>query len=250
VRTIVIAAAADNIGAWWAPGLAFVAGAVSFASPCVLPLVPGYVSFVTGGVAASATVRDRPIVPILLFVAGFTAVFTAIGALVTRVDDLLVYLRGDVAQLVFGGFVIVMGALMLGYAFGIGPFRLYAERRPFLERGRIGSWGAFPLGVAFGAGWTPCIGPVLGSIFAVAAGNGATAWRGAFLLICYSLGLGVPFVLVGLGVGRLGAFEWVKRHYRWFAGVSGALLLVAGFLLATGQFTRITAELQRYLPAL
>ncbi|HSL09838.1 MAG TPA: cytochrome c biogenesis protein CcdA [Actinomycetota bacterium] len=245
-----IAAAAENIGAWWAPALAFVAGAVSFASPCVLPLVPGYLSFVTGSVAASETVRRRPLVPILLFVAGFTVVFTAIGALVTRVDDLIVYLRGDVAQLVFGGFVGVIGLLMLGYAFSVGPFRLYEERRPFLERARIGSWGAFPLGIAFGAGWTPCIGPVLGAILAVAAGSGADAWRGAFLLVCYSLGLGVPFVLVGLGVGRLGALEWVKRNYRWLAGASGTLLVLAGVLIATGQFTRITTSLQRYLPAL
>ena len=245
-----IAAAADGVGAWWAPGLAFIAGAVSFASPCVLPLVPGYLSFITGGVAASESIRRRPLVPILLFVAGFTVVFTAIGALVTRVDDLLLYLRGDVAQLMFGGFVIVMGLLMLGYAFAAGPFRLYAERRPLLDRARIGAWGAFPLGVAFGAGWTPCIGPVLGAIFAVAAGTGADAWRGAFLLVCYSLGLGVPFVLVGLGVGRLGALAWVQRHYRWLAGVSGVLLFAAGVMIATGQFTRITAGLQKYLPAL
>ena len=246
----VIGAAADGIGAWWAPALAFVAGVVSFASPCVLPLVPGYVSFVTGGVAASETVRARPLVPILLFVAGFTVVFTAIGALATRVRDLLLYLRGDVAQVVLGGFVIVMGVLMLGYACRVGPFALYDERRPLLERARIGSWGAFPLGLAFGAGWTPCIGPVLASIFAIAAADGASAWRGAALLICYSLGLGVPFVLIGLGVGRLGALEWVKRRYRWIAGVSGVLLVGVGILLATGRFTRITAELQRYLPAL
>ena len=245
-----VGAAADGIGAWWAPGLAFVAGVVSFASPCVLPLVPGYVSFVTGGVAASERVRARPLVPILLFVAGFTVVFTAIGALVTRVGNLLGYLRGDVAQWIFGGFVIVMGLLMLGFSMRVGPFALYAERRPLLDRARIGSWGAFPLGLAFGAGWTPCIGPVLGSIFAVAAADGASAWRGAFLLICYSLGLGVPFVLVGLGLGRLGALDRVKRRYRWIAGVSGLLLVVVGVLLATGRFTRITAELQRYLPAL
>ena len=245
-----IAAAAEDIATWWAPALAFVAGIVSFASPCVLPLVPGYVSFVTGGVASSEEVRQRPIVPILLFVAGFTAVFTAVGALVTEVDDLLLYLRGDVARWVLGGFVIAMGVLMLGYAFQVGPFKLYAERRPFLERARIGSWGAFPLGVAFGAGWTPCVGPVLGAILAVAAGDGASAWRGAYLLICYSLGLGVPFVLVGLGVWRLGAFDWVKRNYAWLAGISGALLVGIGILLATGQFARLVAPLARFAPAL
>ena len=243
-----IAAGAEGIGTWWAPGLAFVAGMVSFASPCVLPLVPGYVSFVTGGVAASETARRNPLVPILLFVAGFTAVFTAIGAFATRIN-VVALARGPVARWVLGGFVIALGLLMLGYAFRVGPFRLYAERRPLLERARLASWGAFPLGMAFAAGWTPCVGPVLGAILGVAAAEGS-APRGAFLLVCYSLGLGVPFVLVGLGVGRLGAFEWVKRHYAWFAGVSGALLVAIGILLATGQFARIVAPLARFAPAL
>ena len=244
-----IADAADNIAAWWAPALAFAAGVVSFASPCVLPLVPGYVSFVTGGAAASEEVRRRPIVPMLLFVGGFTTVFTAIGALATRINVVELF-RGATARWVLGGFVIVMGLLMIAYALRVGPARLYAERRPFLERGRIGSWGAFPIGMAFAAGWTPCVGPVLGAILGVAA-TGSSAWRGAFLLVCYSLGLGVPFVLVGLGVDRLmGTFGWVQRHYAWIAGISGALLVAIGTLLATGQFTRLVAPLQRYLPAL
>lgn len=243
-----IASAAENIAAWWAPGLAFLAGAISFASPCVLPLVPGYVSFVTGGVAASGAVRRRPLVPILAFVGGFTAVFTAIGALATRIN-VVELARGPVARWVLGGFVIALGLLMLGYALQVGPFKLYAERRPFLERARIGSWGAFPLGMAFAAGWTPCVGPVLGAILGVAA-TGESAIRGAFLLVCYSLGLGVPFVLVGLGVGRLSVFGWVQRNYAWIAGVSGALLVAIGVLLATGQFARLVAPLARFAPAL
>jgi cytochrome c-type biogenesis protein len=181
-------------------------------------------------------------------VAGFTAVFAAIGALATRIN-VVELARGPVARWVLGGFVIALGLLMLGYALQLGPFKLYAERRPFLERARIGSWGAFPLGMAFAAGWTPCVGPVLGAILAVAATEESSA-RGAFLLVCYSLGLGVPFVLVGLGAGRLAAFEWVKRHYAWIAGVSGALLVGIGVLLATGQFARLVAPLARFAPAL
>jgi cytochrome c-type biogenesis protein len=245
---IVLAAAADAIAEWWAPAVAFVAGAVSFASPCVLPLVPGYVWFVTGGVASSDTVRRRPLFPILAFVAGFTVVFTAVGALSTRIN-VVSLARGPVARWVLGGFVIIAGLLLIGYAFRLGPFGLYSDRRPLLERARLGSWGAFPLGMAFAAGWTPCVGPVLAAILGVAAAE-ATAARGALLLVAYSLGLGVPFVLVGLGVGRLGAFEWVKRHYAWFAGVSGTLLVLVGALLATGQFTRLVAPLARYAPGL
>lgn len=244
-----VADAAANIAAWWGPALAFVAGAVSFASPCVLPLVPGYVSFVTGGAATSGAVRRRPIVPIVAFVGGFTAVFTLIGALATRIN-VVELARGPVARWVLGGFVIAIGLLMIGYAFRIGPFRLYEERRPFLERARISSWGAFPLGMAFAAGWTPCVGPVLGAILGVAAAEDSAA-RGAFLLICYSLGLGLPFVLVGLGVDRLvGTFDWVKRNYGWIAGTSGALLVAVGVLLATGQFTRLVAPLARFAPGL
>jgi cytochrome c-type biogenesis protein len=245
-----IAALSDTIATFWAPAVALLAGAVSFASPCVLPLVPGYVSFVTGGVATSREVRRRPVVPMLLFVAGFTVVFTAIGALVSATSVNVVQLfRGTTTRWLLGGFVIAMGLLMIGYALQLGPFKLYAERRPLLERARIGSWGAFPVGMAFGAGWTPCVGPVLGAILGVAATGGVA--RGAFLLVCYSLGLGVPFLLVGLGVERLmGTFDWVKRNYAWIAGVSGGLLVGVGILLATGQFTRIVAPLQRYLPAL
>jgi cytochrome c-type biogenesis protein len=243
-----IADVPSGLFTWWAPALAFAAGAVSFASPCVLPLVPGYVSYVTGETAASTGVRRRPLVPMLLFIGGFTVVFTLMGALVTRVNVVEVF-RGPVARAVLGGFVILVGLLMVGYAFRRGPVRLYAERRPLLERGRTGTWGAFPIGMAFAAGWTPCVGPVLTGILAIAAGQ--DAWRGALLLVCYSAGLGLPFLLVGLGVGRLmRTFGWIKRNYAWVAGASGALLISAGVLLASGRFTQLVAPLQRYLPAL
>jgi cytochrome c-type biogenesis protein len=131
---------------------------------------------------------------------------------------------------------------MIGYALRRGSMALYAERRPFLARVRPGSVGAVPLGMAFAAGWTPCIGPVLGSILAIAA-SGSTP-RAVLLLVSYSAGLGVPFLLVGLGVTRfMGAFEWVKRRYTSIAVVSGALMIGLGVLLFTGEFTRIVAPL-------
>ena len=175
------------------------------------------------GRARSAT-PPRPLAPILLFILGFTIVFTLLGAFSST---LVRVLRGTVGQRVGGAVVIVLGLLMIGYAFRRGSIALYAERRPFLHKVRPGLVGALPLGMAFAAGWTPCIGPVLGGILAM-AGNGSVA-RGMFLLACYSMGLGVPFLLVGLGITKfMGAFGWIKRHYQPIAAVSGGLLVVVG----------------------
>ena len=242
-----IAAAQTDLTTWWAPALAFAAGTVSFASPCVFPLVPGYVSFVTAGRAGIGKDDPRkPIVPIVLFILGFALVFTLLGAAsATWVPRL----KGPVGQKIAGGFVALMGVLMLAYALRRGGMALFAERRPFLRKMRPGTVGALPLGMAFAAGWTPCIGPVLAGILGLAATGGAA--RGAFLLFSYSLGLGVPFLLIGLGVQRfLGAFGWVKRNYRWIAGISGALLVTVGVLIATGVWTRLLAPLLRFGPAL
>jgi cytochrome c-type biogenesis protein len=225
-----------DLTAWWAPALAFAAGLLSFASPCVFPLVPGYVSFISGDRAAED--RSPPLVPILLFIAGFAAVFTALGAFSTA---LVPAVKGTTGQRIAGVVVVAFGALMLATALQRGSIRLYAERRPFLEKVRPGPAWAAPLGMAFAAGWTPRIGPVLGGILGIAS-QGGTA-RGMLLLLCYSAGLGVPFLLVGLGVQRfMGAFAWVKRHYRVIAGVSGGLLIAVGLLLVTGRFTRLFAR--------
>ena len=114
----------------------------------------------------------------------------------------------------------------------------------------MGTVGALPLGMAFAAGWSPCLGPVLSGILALAAGSGST-YRAALLLICYSLGLGLPFLLVGLGIQRLGALAAVQRHYRWISGISGGLLVGVGVLVATGALTRVFAPLiGRFTPAL
>ncbi|HYJ60903.1 MAG TPA: cytochrome c biogenesis protein CcdA [Actinomycetota bacterium] len=242
-----IADTVSSLSSWWAPGLAFVAGFVSFASPCVLPLVPGYVSFVTGeSIVDGVPTGRRRLAPMLLFVAGFTVVFTLFGAFASTFVQIF---KGRPGQIVAGVVVVLMGLLLIGYATRRGTIALYAERRPFLEKVRPGVAGAFPLGMAFAAGWTPCIGPVLGAILFIASQESAA--RGALLLACYSLGLGVPFLLIGLGAQWLtSSAAWVRRHYGPIAAVSGSILVVAGVLIATGQFTRLLAPLLRYTPGL
>ena len=235
--------AAGGLGSWWAPLLAFLAGTVSFASPCVWPLVPGYLSFIAGGRAVED--EDRRVAPILLFICGFGVVFVALGVSAS----LIPVLRGTAGQRISGGIVVVVGLLMVAYALRVGGLGLYRERRPFLEKVRPGRVGALALGMAFAAGWTPCIGPVLGAIIALSRNGGVP--RSVLLLTLYSLGLGVPFLLIGLGVQRfMGAYGWIKRNYRWIGGVSGALLIAIGLLLVTGQFTLGFAPLQRFVPGL
>jgi cytochrome c-type biogenesis protein len=240
----VLADVTSGLSEWWAPGLAFAAGVVSFASPCVFPLVPGYLSFVSGGAA-----EDRkPVVPILLFIMGFGTVFAALGASAS----VLRFVKSDLGLRIAGGVVLLFGLAMLLYAFRLGWPGLYAERRPLLGRVKPGPAGALPLGMAFAAGWTPCIGPVLGGILAIAGTQGSAA-RGALLLFVYSLGLGLPFLLIGLGVRRLmAALDFVKRNYHWFAGVSGAVMVAIGVLLLSGLWqavlTPILNRLSRVTP--
>jgi cytochrome c-type biogenesis protein len=218
---------------------------VSFASPCVLPLVPGYVSFITGSRATEGEGR-RPILAILLFILGFTIVFTLLGAFA---GTFVRFFRDPWFQRAAGLVVLMIGLLMLGYAFRRGSPALYAERRPLLERVRPGTAWALPLGVAFAAGWTPCIGPVLGGIIVIASSGGTV--KGAALLAIYSFGLGLPFLLVGIGADRLvGRLGWVRKHYRAIAGVSGALLVTVGVLLMTGLFRQVFAPLARFGPGL
>jgi cytochrome c-type biogenesis protein len=238
----------DGLGSWWAPGLAFAAGLVSFASPCVFPLVPGYLSFVAGGEAKD---ERRPVVPILLFIGGFAAVFTALGAFTGAVTRIL---RSPAGIRISGAIIVAFGVLMLLYALRLGSPSLFAERRPLLRRVRPGPQWAFPLGVAFGAGWTPCIGPVLAGVLAIAAAEGGSL-RGAWLLFVYSAGLGLPFLLVGLGVRWLmGALSFVRRNYHWFAGVSGVVMIAIGILVMTDQWTRMLAPvlraIQEFTPAI
>jgi cytochrome c-type biogenesis protein len=255
----VIADIVEGVRAWWAPALAFLAGLVSFASPCVLPLVPGYLSFVTGDQAAAgvegedgrAVLTRRRIVPIVMFILGFTIVFTVLFGFTASAVSRAIH--SSAGQRVAGGFVLAFGAFMLLYALRLGMPWLYREERPLLGRVKPGPAAALPLGMAFAVGWTPCIGPVLGAIVTLAANEGSA--HAVLLLLFYSLGLGVPFLLIGLGVGRLmTTFRFFSRHYRWFSGVSGAILVVIGVLLVSGAWTRLTAPLfeviNRFTPAI
>jgi cytochrome c-type biogenesis protein len=248
----------EGVRSWWAPALAFAAGVVSFASPCVLPLVPGYLSFVTGeqAVAASGAGEAAPVptrrrmVPILLFILGFSVLFTLIGAFTGTLSQAI---KSPTGQRVAGAFVLLFGLFLLLYALRVRVPWLYREERPLLSRVRPGPAWAFPLGMAFAVGWTPCIGPVLGAIITLAANQGSG--RASVLLFVYSLGLGIPFLLVGLGLGKLmGVMRFFSSHYGIFAGVSGALLIVIGSLLVTGAWTRLTAPLfeviNRFTPAI
>ncbi|HEX6230329.1 MAG TPA: cytochrome c biogenesis protein CcdA [Actinomycetota bacterium] len=235
-----------DLTTWWAPFLAFAAGVVAFASPCVLPLVPGYLSFVTAaGDRAGSSANRRTHgngVPILLFVAGFSAVFTSLGAFA---GTLVPVVRSTAGQRVAGLVVLAVGVFLVLYAFQVGSASLFAERRPLLDRVRPGGATAFPLGMAFGAGWTPCIGPVLAGTLALAAAQ-SDPLRSALLLFSFSMGLGVPFVLIGLGIGGLmRRLAFLQRHYRLIAGASGSVLIAIGMLLVTGLWVRVLAPLLR-----
>lgn len=235
-----------DLTTWWAPFLAFAAGVVAFASPCVLPLVPGYLSFVTAAGDRAGSSADRRAlgnaVPILLFVAGFSAVFTSLGAFA---GTLVPVVRSTAGQRVAGLVVLAVGVFLVLYAFRVGSASLFAERRPLLDRVRPGGATAFPLGMAFAAGWTPCIGPVLAGALALAAAQ-SDPLRGALLLFSFSMGLGVPFVLIGLGIGGLmRRLAFLQRHYRLIAGASGSVLIAIGMLLATGLWVRVLAPLLR-----
>jgi cytochrome c-type biogenesis protein len=246
-----IADVGARVTEWWGPALAFAAGVVSFASPCVLPLVPGYLSFVTGD-RSTADQGRRRIVPILLFILGFSLVFTLVFGFTASVARS--WFLSPIGRRVAGGFVLAFGVFMILYAVRARIPWLYREGRPLLALVRPGSVGALPLGMAFAVGWTPCIGPVLGAITTLAFNQGSTP-RVIFLLFMYSMGLGLPFLLVGLGIERLmGAFRFFSRNYHWFAGASGVAMGAIGILLLTGQWNRLMAPLLeqvvRFTPAL
>lgn len=219
--------------------LAVAAGLISFLSPCVLPLVPGYLSYVTGltGVDLAARGRGRLVAGALLFVAGFTAVFVSAGVLLGSLGGFLVE-HERILQQVLGGLTIVLGLAFMG---AVPWFQrdLRVHRRPVL-----GLAGAPMLGVLFGLGWTPCIGPTLGAVLTLAATEGSGV-RGGVLAVAYCLGLGLPFVVTAVAFRRaMGAFGWVKRHYVWVMRVGGLLLVAIGALLVTGAWNDLTVNLR------
>jgi cytochrome c-type biogenesis protein len=221
--------------------VALIAGLISFASPCILPLVPGYVSYVTGlaGADLGSARRGRMVAGTLLFVLGFSVVFVSTGALLGQLGALLAEHHTLITK-VLGGLTIVLGLAFLGLVPGMSR-ELRSHRAP-----TMGLLGAPLLGVLFGLGWTPCVGPTLGAVLNLAA-NEASAGRGALLTLVYCLGLGAPFVLTAVAFRRaLGAFGWVKAHYVWVMRGGGAMLILLGVLLLTGAWTDISNQLRAW----
>jgi len=224
--------------------LAFLGGMLSFLSPCVLPLVPGYLSLMSGVSTtqlASATPADvrQLLRSTLLFVAGFTVVFVALGAGSTFVGQSLLAHRRGLTR-ISGLLIIGMGLFLAGI---VAPGVLQRERRFSVLPSRLGVYAPPVMGMVFAFGWTPCIGPILSVVLATAATQ-ATLGRGILLLLAYSIGLGVPFVAAGVGFGRLtGVFGWVKRHFRILNVTSGAFLVVFGLLLLTNHLSELSIRL-------
>ncbi|WP_137988719.1 cytochrome c biogenesis CcdA family protein [Streptomyces vilmorinianum] len=222
--------------------IAVLGGLVSFFSPCVLPLVPGYLSYVTGvtGTDLAEAKRGRMAGGAALFVLGFTVVFVSGGALFGGFGDALQTHR-DVISKVLGALTIVLGAFFMG-----AMPRLTRREFRFHKRPVTGLLGAPMLGVLFGLGWVPCIGPTLAAVLALAS-NEASAGRGAVLTVAYCVGLGLPFILTAIAFRRaLGTFSWVKRHYVWVMRIGGIMLIVTGLLLVTGAWDRIVTEMQSW----
>jgi cytochrome c-type biogenesis protein len=246
-----------------AAAVAALVGLISFASPCVLPLVPGYLSYVAGLVGTGASTgaavrgggrtatavrtderspRGRMVLGALLFVLGFTAVFVAFGAGFGGLGRLLLQYSGVLSR-IFGVVTIVVGLAFLGW------LPLLQRTKRLTVRPVAGLAGAPLLGVVFGLGWTPCLGPTLSAVYSLAFSE-ATAGRGAFLSVAYCLGLGIPFVLVALGARwALGATTFLRRHARTVTRIGGGVLVVVGLLLLTGLWTDFMIWLRAWLGA-
>ncbi|MFF2650828.1 cytochrome c biogenesis CcdA family protein [Streptomyces sp. NPDC058045] len=220
--------------------IAVLGGLVSFFSPCVLPLVPGYLSYVTGvsGTDLADARRGRMASGAALFVLGFTVVFVSGGALFGYFGQTLQE-YGGVLSKVLGVLMILMGVLFMG----LMPWLTQREYR-FHTRPTTGLAGAPLLGALFGIGWTPCMGPTLATVQGLSFSE-ASAGRGALLTVAYCLGLGVPFVLAAVAFRKaLGAFGWVKRHYAWVMRIGGGMMIATGLLLLTGAWDHIVQAMQ------
>ena len=225
--------------------ISFTAGVLSFLSPCVLPLIPSYVSFITG-MSIDDVQRSRRIALVhsLLFILGFTLIFLALGATATLVGRLLHQHRDWIGR-IGGVLVIVLGLYLLG-VFNIGAFA--RERRVHIATKPLGYLGTVLVGMAFAAGWTPCIGPILGAVLTFTASS-ADLNRGLILLFAYSLGLALPFLIAALMIDRfIAVFQRYRGALAWMTRASGVLLLAVGVLMITGSMTMLTSWLQGWTP--
>ncbi|MDO8636744.1 MAG: cytochrome c biogenesis protein CcdA [Dehalococcoidia bacterium] len=228
-------------------GFAFLAGLISFLSPCCIPLVPGYLSYVSG---VSIDQLEQPsrgqfwrvLLSSSLFVLGFTVVFVSLGTSASMLGSLAETYRRELT-IVAGGFMIVMGVLLMeviSIPFFGREFRFHPETRG------LGMLGGIPLGMTFALGWLPCIGPVLASILFYAS-TVETVFQGTILLLIYSLGLGLGFILTGAFFGRaVGALRWVQRHRRIFNYVGGGVMIAMGILFISNRFYFLSLAVQRF----
>ncbi|MEU6122292.1 cytochrome c biogenesis protein CcdA [Streptomyces sp. NPDC047123] len=220
--------------------IALLGGLVSFFSPCVLPLVPGYLSYVTGvsGQDMAEAKRGRMVAGSGLFVLGFTVVFVSYGALFGEFGRTLQDNQSIVTR-VLGGVMIVLGFFFMGLMPKISQREFRFHKKP-----AVGLAGAPILGALFAVGWAPCVGPTLAAV-SVLSLDQASAGRGALLSVAYCLGLGVPFILAAVAFRKaLGAFGWVKRHYVWVMRIGGIMMIATGLLLVTGVWDSIVQQMQ------
>jgi len=232
---------------------AFGAGVLSFLSPCVLPIVPGYLSFISGSNVSQYRTAEAPrdllrrvAITSLFFVLGFSSVFVTLGAAATLVGYYLQQYKRGLAMI--GGALIIVLGLHTAGVFRI-PWLLY-EKRAEVRSKPLGLLGAYIVGLAFAFGWTPCIGPILGAILVYASQQDTVA-QGVLLLTAYSLGLGIPFVASGLAInGFFAASSRVKRHMRMVEAASGILLVAVGLLLVTDRLTVLAIYFSKLFPAL
>jgi cytochrome c-type biogenesis protein len=232
--------------------IAFTAGLFTFISPCVLPLIPSYLSFITGisleqfnSAEDSKKLRRVTIFHSLMFILGFSIIFILLGASATFLGGFLRQYQGLIAKI--GGALIILFGLHIS---GLLKIKfLQKEKRMHLRDKPLGYFGSALVGLAFAAGWTPCIGPILGTIL-VFAGTTANLYRGIFLLVSYSLGLAVPFFLTSLAVNSaLPYFKKLTAHLRIISIISGIFLIAIGILLITGYFNRLGMYLSSVLPS-
>ncbi len=230
---------------------AFIFGLLSFFSPCVLPIIPGYISFISGQTlddikgdnksAARAVIMNS-----LVFIAGFTIIFVLMGAAATSIGQLLNDNLNLISKIA-GGIIIIFGLHMIGI-FKIG-FLNY-EKRFHLQEKKLGFLGSFTVGAAFAFGWTPCIGPVLAGILAIASQQD-TVLQGILLLFVYSLGLGIPFFLTAISINKFfNVFNRIKKHFHTIEVVGGVMLVAVGILMMTNYLTIIASYLAKWFPFL
>lgn len=224
-----------NDALWLAAPIALAAGLLAFLSPCVLPLVPGYLGYVSGAVSTTDGNRGRTVAGALLFIAGFSVVFLGINLLAVTVGRFFLEWQ-DLLIRIGGGIIIVLGFVFIGQVTWLQR-TIKADWRP-----RTGLIGAPLLGVVFALGWTPCMGPTLAAVLGMASFDPG---RALLLGAAYCLGLGIPFLLVALGFGWVGSsVQWVRRHIRAINIVGGALLIAVGLLMVTGIWTALMSDFQ------